>query len=235
MNTYKELIYMCLDLLKGSSDDFSFTEEHIAYLLDKYRAFLLKQKYTNEYKKPVPNSNYQNIQIKITKVSVPGERVIKSDNQLPNLLDVGIPKIVSDDYYDIHFEYVSKERFPFVCNNKYLKRFWYCCTDNQNYLNVTSTGTRYFLGKEDKPLVLTLTGIFENPKEVFEYNGVDYLEEEFPIEEALIPNLIELVVKTLAPAIYKPEDDINNAKDDLSTIATYLRKNLKSAFQKQLE
>ena len=64
MNTYKELIYMCLDLLKGSSDDFSFTEEHIAYLLDKYRAFLLKQKYTNEYKKPVPNSNYQNIQIK---------------------------------------------------------------------------------------------------------------------------------------------------------------------------
>ena len=81
----------------------------------------------------------------------------------------------------------------------------------------------------------SITGIFENPKEVFEYNGVDYLEEEFPIEEALIPNLIELVVKTLAPAIYKPEDDINNAKDDLSTIATYLKNNLKSAFQKQLE
>lgn len=235
MNTYKELIYMCLDLLKGSSDDFSFTEEHIAYLLDKYRAFLLKQKYMNEYKKPMSNSNYQNIQIKISDLSVPGERNYKSDNQLPNLLDVGIPKIISNDYYDIHFEFVSRDRFPFVGNNKYLKRFWYCCIDNNNYLNVTSNGTRYFLGNDEQPLILTLTGVFENPKEVFEYNGVEYLDEEFPLEEALIPNLIEIVVKVLSPSIYKPEDDINNAKDDLATIATYLRRNLKSDFQKNLE
>ena len=38
MTTYREAIYMCNDLLKGMSDDFTYTEEHIAYLLDKFRA-----------------------------------------------------------------------------------------------------------------------------------------------------------------------------------------------------
>jgi len=33
---------MVLDELKGESDDFSFTEDHILFLIDKYRALLLK-------------------------------------------------------------------------------------------------------------------------------------------------------------------------------------------------
>lgn len=43
MNTYKEMIYMVLDELHGYSDDFSYTEDHVAFLLDKYRAFILKR------------------------------------------------------------------------------------------------------------------------------------------------------------------------------------------------
>ena len=53
MNTYKELVYMCLDELKGSSDDFTYTEDHIVFLLTKYRVFLLKQRYS-DIKKPIP-------------------------------------------------------------------------------------------------------------------------------------------------------------------------------------
>ena len=44
MSKYSELVYMVLDELKGMSDDFSFTEDHIVFLLDKYRAFILKQR-----------------------------------------------------------------------------------------------------------------------------------------------------------------------------------------------
>ena len=54
MTTYREAIYMCLDLLKGMSDDFTYTEDHVAYLLDKFRALLLKQRYGNDPKKHVP-------------------------------------------------------------------------------------------------------------------------------------------------------------------------------------
>ena len=46
----------------------------------------------------------------------------------------------------------------------------------------------------------------------------DIDDMEFPIESNLIPPLIELVVKELRPAEYAPEDNSNNANDDLSDI-----------------
>ena len=45
MSKYSELVYMVNDLLKLISDDSVFTEDHIIYLLDTTRSFLLKQKY----------------------------------------------------------------------------------------------------------------------------------------------------------------------------------------------
>lgn len=57
MSTYKELVYLVLDELRLHSDDALFTEDHIIFLADKYRAFLLKQKYS-DIKKQIPESNY---------------------------------------------------------------------------------------------------------------------------------------------------------------------------------
>ena len=62
MATYRELVYMVLDELKARSDDFYYTEDHIMFLLDKYRAFLLKQKYRIP-KSVVLNSNYSYIEL----------------------------------------------------------------------------------------------------------------------------------------------------------------------------
>jgi hypothetical protein len=42
------------------SDDFYYTEDHILFLLDKYRAFLLKQKYRTP-KSVILNSNFMTI------------------------------------------------------------------------------------------------------------------------------------------------------------------------------
>jgi len=41
---------------------------------------------------------------------------------------------------------------------------------------------------------------------------------EFPLEDSLIPQLIELIVKELTPVEYKPTDTDNNASDDLANI-----------------
>ena len=43
--TYREIIYMCLDALKITSDDAIFNEDHILFLVNKYRNLLLQQKY----------------------------------------------------------------------------------------------------------------------------------------------------------------------------------------------
>lgn len=39
----KELVYIVLDLCKNASDDAYYTEEHVEWLLNKNRSFLLKR------------------------------------------------------------------------------------------------------------------------------------------------------------------------------------------------
>ena len=48
----------------------------------------------------------------------------------------------------------------------------------------------------------------------------DILDREFPLEEPLIPPLVELTVKELSRPIYAPEDKENNADDNLSEVMT---------------
>lgn len=63
----------------------------------------------------------------------------------------------------------------------------------------------------------------------------DILDSDFPIEEALIPVLIELVVKVLSGVKYQPADRRNNAQDDLAQLALFLRHNTKGDLQKALD
>ena len=57
MATFKELTYLVLDKLKLNSDDSSFSEEHVLFMLNTYRTFLLKQRYS-DIKKKMPESNW---------------------------------------------------------------------------------------------------------------------------------------------------------------------------------
>jgi hypothetical protein len=224
MTTYRELIYICLDLVKGQSDDFSYTEEHVAFLLDKYRALLLKQRYGNDPKKYIPTDNYSNIIINIQNN--------KSTNYIPKIMNIGIPRVTlfkeedycihSEQYYSYNVEYVVRERFPFVGNNKYLKNIKYCTIDPYNLLLTK--------GIEDDT-TLSLTAVLETP---VQEEGKDKIDSVFPLEESLIPNLIQMVVKDLLPASYRPEDSTNNANDDLATLAGYLSRLLKKPYSNNL-
>lgn len=245
MTTYREAIYMCFDLIKANSDDFSFTEEHIAYLIDKFRAILLKQRYGNDPKKHVPYSNYQTLTI--TFAPSEPKRILKSTNQIPYMLQLGIPRIITSDeeYYNYRFEFTSRERLPFVGNNKYTRMITYCAINEDNRL-ITPNKEEYWNTDESNnpyigPTSLKLVGIFENPREVVDEvsfgegeNG-DELDRNIPIEESLITTLIEMVVKEVLGAAYRPADNTNDANDDMASIANFLAKNMKSQFQKQLD
>lgn len=240
MTTYREAIYMCLDLLKGMSDDFTFTEEHIAYLLDKFRALLLKQRYGSDPKKHVPYSNYQTLIVEIEDLSITENNYYVSKNQIPYTLQLGIPRVTFDQYYDINFEFTSRERLPFVGNNKFLKRIWYGAIDEMNRFCLKPTSTRFVID-DGEPLIIRFTAIFENPREIKDETSFgessegDELDRNIPIEEGLITTLIELVVKELAGSMYIPTDDINNNRDDKSSLANVIQTNMKSNFAKQLE
>lgn len=223
MSTYKELTYLVLDELKLTSDDSFFTQEHIVFLLSKYRAFLLKQRYS-DIKKQIPESNYQTLCLDLMEVpAIAGEPCegglyLRSKSKIPFIMQIGVPRVYPTDYYQGEITYVSRDRMRYVGYNKFLKNIIYCSLGPDNYLYFKSANPQ-FLYLES----VRFTGIFQDPQKVEhlqcssdEDSICDFLDKEFPIEEALIPPLIELIVKELTNSIYKPEDGENNAKDDLA-------------------
>jgi hypothetical protein len=117
---------------------------------------------------------------------------------------------------------VSKDRFKYVGNNKYLQNILYSCLGADSHVYLTSSNSQFlYLEGENK---LRITGIFEDAEKAAELScddqgdggSCDVLEGDFPIEDALVAPLIELVVKELSPSVAAPEDKSNDANDNLS-------------------
>lgn len=226
---------MVLDELKIVSDDSHFQEEHVLFLLDKYRTFLLKQRYS-DIRKEIPESNYQTICVDLKQVNAidgtpcTGADYMKSLQEIPNMMQVGKQKISSLDYFQGNFAYTNNERFKYVGNNKYLKNQIYGTIAPDNHLYLKSNNPQmYYLEK------VKVTGIFEDSSKAAELQcpdasgekPCDVMDMEFPIEEALIPPMIELIVKELSGHVYQPADNENNATDDLDRLASYIARNMK--------
>lgn len=228
MSTYKELVYMCLDELKLYSDDALYTEEHIMFLLGKYRTFLIKQRYS-DVKKQIPESNYQTICLDLIEVpAISGEpceggSYLRSKKKIPFLMKIGNPRVYPIDYYQGEITYVSRDRMRYVGYNKYLQNIIYASLGPDNYLYFKSFNPQFLYLEK-----VRMTGIFEDTLAASELQCpdesgnivCDVLDREFPIENALIPPLIQLVVEELTKAEYKPEDKENNSDDDLSEVVS---------------
>ena len=228
MSTYKELVYMCLDELKLYSDDALYTEEHVMFLLGKYRTFLLKQRYS-DVKKQIPESNYQTICLDLIEVpAISGEpceggSYLRSKKKIPFLMKIGNPRVYPIDYYQGEITYVSRDRMRYVGYNKYLQNIIYASLGPDNYLYFKSFNPQFLYLEK-----VRMTGIFEDTLAASELQCpdesgdtvCDVLDREFPIESALVPPLIQLVVEELTKAEYKPEDKENNSDDDLSNVTT---------------
>lgn len=234
--TVRQITYMVLDELKSFSDDAHFTEEHVIFLLSKLRAFLLKQRYGTDIKKPIPESNYTTICLDLEEVPIEksvcytGPR-LRSTIQIPAMMKIGNKRIFPvNDFTPIYFTIVSRDRFNYVGVNRWLKNIIYATKGPDSRLYLKSSNPQHLYLKK-----ICLNAIFEEFERASElacdsFSSItdstdtsecpikDMLDREFPIEESLVSPLIELVVKELAQAIYRPEDTINNAQDDLSKI-----------------
>ena len=214
---------MALDELKLSSDDAQFTEDHVMFLLDKYRTFLLKQRYS-DIKKQIPESNYQTICLDLIQVpaisgdACEGGTYLRSREKIPFLMKIGIPRVYPLDYYQGEITYVSRDRMRYVGYNKFLQNIIYCSIGPDNYLYFKSFNPQYLYLEKVK-----FTGIFQDSMQASDLQCPDDngeticnpADRTFPIEDALVPPLIELVVKELLGAEYIKKDEDNNAKDDL--------------------
>ena len=224
--TYREATFMVLDELKGMSDDFSFTQDHIIFLLDKFRAFLLKQRYFNNLRKAISESNYQTICLDLIEVpAISGEpceggTYLRSKDKIPVTLLIGNPRVYPMDYYQGDIAFISRDRMRYVGYNKWMQNIIYCSLGPDHYLYFKSNNPQFLYLEKVK-----FTAIFENAKEASELTcegeevECNILDRTFPIEEALVQPLIELVVNELRRVEYTiNEDNINNANDDSAEI-----------------
>lgn len=232
MSTCKELVYMVLDELKLNTNDSYYQEEHVLYLLDKYRAFLLKQRYS-DIRKEIPDSNYQTLcldtEVEDTSTNnCANVRYLKTTDKVPNVMQIGKHSIDTKYMFQGNFTYINNERFKFVGYNKYLHNQTYGTIAPDNYLYMKSNNPQLYYLKN-----IRFTAIFESALEAFKLEGkctnecTELMDKTFPIEESLVNPLIECVIKELSPHEYSPEDKENNDSDDLGKLANYIARHLK--------
>lgn len=224
---------MVLDQLKLASDDSYFTEEHVYFLLGKFRGFLLKQRYS-DVKKDIPESNYQTVCLDLIEVpAIPDEECeggsyLRSKDKIPYLMKIGSSRVYPIDYFHGgNITLVSMPRMRYVGYKRWLPNIIYAAFGPDNHLYFKSGNPQFLYMQRAR-----LTGIFESPEKAAELqcegdteSPCDPMDKPFPMEEALIPQLIELVVKELRGSVYSPEDKRNDADDNLSEVTQRTSRN----------
>lgn len=229
----KEIVYMCLDLAKtNTSDDSFWTEEHVVFLLKKYRSFLIKKEQDKEKSTTdiASEFEYQQICLDLEKVAAidgepcTGGYYLRTTRKIPKILEGNEPRVYPIDFYQgINISYIPRDRMRYVGTNKFLRNIIYVSLGPDQHLYLNSNNPQFLYLKK-----LRMSAVFEDFDGVSDYLcdddgssiACDVLDETFPIREYLVPTLIELVVKELVGSVYKPVDDRNNASDDLAKAST---------------
>jgi len=158
------------------------------------------------------------------------KNILQSVEKIPRLLGIGNTNITPINYYEgTNISLVSKERMRFVGSNPILK--------NIIYVSIHPDGRLYFKSSNPQFMYLKkirVAGVFEDSIAASELvcdENCEIYDRIFPLEEQLISTLIDTAVKVVTGSLFKPADIQNNANDDLSNLAAFIRNNVKSALQ----
>lgn len=243
--TYRQIVYMILDEVKLVSGDSIMNEDHVLFLINRYRPFLIKQYYDAKKEvEDISDYDYQEICIDLEETApiqgdpCEGMHYLRSVQKIPKLMGLGTANVSPLDFYSgAHIILVPKNRMKFVGYNKWLKNFIYCSIGPDNHLYFRSNNPQFlYLDK------VKMTAIFEDAEEANalsccpeeEEDNCNPLDKTFAMEEHLIPQLLQLVLKEILGAAYRPADDANNDTDDLADLNTYIARNVKSNLAKQI-
>ena len=241
MATYRELTYLALDEIKAISDDSTITEEHALFLLNYYRNYIIQQKIKADGEASLSQANNQTICLDLEATQlIPDEgvcsdTVLKSIQEIPTLANKDGAKAYPINYLlGTNMSMVSKDRFKFVGHNKYMQSIIYVTLGEDNHIYCKSSNPQFQYLKQ-----LKVSGIFEDSAKAgqlacnAEGASCDVMDTDFPLESALIPTLVEAVIKELSAAMWRQSDTRNNANDDIADLVTYIANNTKSELAKQ--
>ena len=226
MAKINELIYDVREALKEHSDDSEISNRYIIYLYNIKRAKYLRQD-LNNYQKTVDNSVQQSFCIKLEEVSINEcnvdtecDKILRTVSKLPKPIDiaskVAINSVKPTNRLSIPFNFVSKDRIPYLGSSPYSKGI-YSFLDPDGYI--------YLVSKSNISLLdcISITGVFENPLDLQKYsNCCDCDDETVCFDEAITeyplqPHYIDLIKKEIVSDLLvtkQVKEDIENDGED---------------------
>ena len=237
MATFREVAYAISDLSKSISDDSTFTIEHIIFLMSKYRNYILNSN-ASAGKKELTDANYQTIKIdflttKDMEICCESPLLV-STKPIPTMLTIGHKIIYPKAGFTCgNIQLVNYNSFKYKGYNKYLTNIiygtigpdekLYLKSNNTHFLNLEGVYITAIFAEADKAALLTeIDGCVDS---------CDILDKHFPLDDSYIPTLIQVVTQEILGAAWRPQDDKNNAKDDLGDLATVITKFTNNKFQ----
>lgn len=228
----KELIYYILDACKVISDDSIINENHVLFLTKKYRSFLIKKEQEKEKSTTDTASEFEYQEICLDLEKTPamdgepctGGYYLRTTQKIPKILEGTLPRVYPMDFYQgIYVTFVPRDRMRYVGTNPYLQNIIWVSLGPDLHLYLYSNNPQFLYLKK-----LRMTAIFEDFDEAASLLcnsegddiSCDPLEATFPIRDYLVPTLIELCEKEILGVNYRPKDQDNNAKDNLSEVQT---------------
>lgn len=239
--TYRELVYASSDLNKLLTDDSTITEEHILFLLAKYRNYILNQ-YFGTQKRVLGQGNYQNVCVDVDLTNndfCGGETMLKSVEKFPFTMTIGRVDIAPPaGFYFSRIRFIDYNEFRYAGNNKYIRNEIYATIGPDGYLYVKSNNTNAYHLRKFK-----VTAIFDDILEASKMecddncivDNCDILDKVFPIENSYIPGLLKAVQQDIISAALTPRDDTNNASDEQDTMAQVISNYLNTAGKRLLK
>jgi len=220
--TLNEIIYDIREKLKLFTDDIDIVDEYLGHLVNVKRSLLLKQRY-GKFSKTVPEETKQLVCINFEEVaSISGQEcmgtVVKSVQKIPTVIHLdskpAIMNVRSHDLRNIPFSVVSIERFPYLGYNKWTANQIYVALEADSHLYIYSGNSQHKFLEHG-----VVSAVFENPEDADELScdtadsTCEYYDKKYNVEPHMVHDIINLIVKELAPSVQLPDDKLNNADE----------------------
>lgn len=207
-----EIIYNIKNLKSGgkTSDDTQMSDWQWMYIIDHYRAQLIKQQ----------QSKGQTVNEQCVQKLLPSRIFLQQDAIQKHIMFThNLPKAVESQRANL-YTYVGTEAGKSYQRTTYNKNQW----DGQSKYAAClpkwySIGSVIYVSHHHpKQLKLSIHGVFENPIKVVEFNGqldeMNPFNFEYPMSSTMVDTVIKMIAESeIKLSLLLPKDDLNDGRD----------------------
>jgi hypothetical protein len=222
MATQRELIYSVKNILRGGqiTDDDAITDRQVAFLIDAARATLLRQQYNKGQNlsdnniQTVPCMGVEQVDTSLMPGFPSNCTVYKTTSVLPKPIESKgkdlITGISAPIIGGLTYEYIPYARLPYATFTRFKRPM------------VTIFNRYLYLIDAPYTLNIAVSGVFENPNELSDYNDCEGQpcfdwDSEYPMSSHLIDAAVKMVADMLTFSVRTLADRTNTGAHELES------------------